>query len=256
MRPIYLSHLLILLGLFSVASHVQAQNNTALLLEINGTIDLGTINYIEAGINTAHQQQAHLIILQLNTSGGLDKYMHRIINMIEVSKIPIASYVAPNGARASGAGTFILYASPIAAMAPGTSISMTSPKQETIQDSITYIRNLAQRNDHNADWAELAVSSGANLTADAALANNVINLIADNVDSLLKKLNGSVVKLGEKKITLDTTAMTVTALTPSLYSKFLSLITHPYMTYLLLLIGIVIVAGLFFYFKRNRHPLS
>jgi len=253
---IYLPALFILLALFGVASSVHAQQNTALLLEINGTIDPGTANYIERGIKTAHQAQAHLIILQLNTPGGLDKYMRSIIHTIEVSKIPIVIYVAPNGARASNAGTYILLASPIAAMAPGTHLGPATPMnmgddeelmQKITQDKIAYIRSLAQRNDHNADWAESAVSTGARLTAEAALTNKVINLIADNVDTLLKNLNGATVKLGEKMITLDTTAMTVTQLTPDRYSQFLSVITDPNVAYILLLIGIY---GLFFEFVR------
>jgi membrane-bound serine protease (ClpP class) len=250
---IYLSHILILLGLLSVANHVHAQENTAFLLEINGTIDLGTANYIERGIKTAHQQHAPLIILQLNTSSGLDKYMRSIINTIEVSKIPIVAYVAPSGARAANAGTFILFASPIAAMAPGTHVGPASPMQNTTEDNIADIRNLAQRNDHNADWAALAVSAGASLTADAALTDKVINLIAENMDTLTKELNGSIVKLGEHKITLDTTAMTVTQLTPDIYSQFLSLITKPIAW--LLLISLAIVTGLFF-FKSGQRKIS
>ncbi len=247
---IYLSQLLILLGLFSVVSQVQAQDNTAILLEINGTIDLGTVNYIERGVKTAHQQYAHLIILQLNTASGLDKHMRSIINTIEVSKIPIVAYVAPSGARASNAGTFILFASPAAAMAPGTHIGPASSMQTVTEDNITDIRSLAQRNDHNADWAALAVSAGASLTAEAALTDKVINLIADNRDTLLKELNGSVVKLGENKITLDTTGMTITQLTPDIYSKFLSVITHPIAW--LIMICLAIVIGLFLFLIKRR----
>ena len=188
----------------------------ALVLEIDGAIGPPIADYVVQELQAAKPATAGLIILRMNTPGGLDSSMRQIVSAILASPVPVATYVAPNGARAASAGTYIAYASAIAAMAPGTNIGAATPVQlggipllpadqkeqkqqgkngepadtetrKIVNDAVAYIRSLAALNGRNADWAAEAVRSAASLPASEALTLHVIDVIADDNADLLRQ---------------------------------------------------------------------
>lgn len=277
-----LSMLLLILPLMLVPFASPAENK-ALLLEIEGPIGPATSDYVLSNLTKARQDDAKLVILRMNTPGGLDSAMRDIIQAILSSEIPVATYVAPAGARAASAGTYILYASHIAAMAPATNLGAATPvqigglptppereepeekesdqetdtDQETepttepksamerklINDARAYIRSLAQLRNRNVEWAERAVTESASLTAREALEENVIDIVATSVADLLEQTSGRVVQVATKERTLTTEGLTVETVTPDWRNRLLAVITNPQVAYILMMIGIY---GLFF----------
>jgi len=265
----------------------------ALGLEINGAIGPATAQYIEKGLDTARQRGSPLVILQIDTPGGLSTSMREIISAILASSVPVVAYVAPPGARAASAGTYILYACHFAAMAPATNLGAATPvsiggsepappaeapakpgkeakpakegkkskgskeskeigqapasepapqmsaeERKVLNDSIAYIRGLAQLRGRNADWAEEAVRGAASLPASQALQQHVIDFIAPDLTSLLTQLNGRETRIGDRTVRLDTRGVQVTWLKPDWRTRLLAIITNPEIAYGLLLIGI------------------
>lgn len=249
---------LLLISLVLVVAHAEAKS-VALLLEVKGAIGPATQEYLHYGLNEARKSQASLLILQIDTPGGLSDSMRGIIQDILSSPIPVISYVAPSGARAASAGTYIVYASHIAAMAPGTNLGAATPvmlsqnknasnSKETlkeINDAQAYIRSLAQLRQRNVKWAEQAVTQAASLSASEALQLKVIDLIANDIPDLLAKIDGKSVQLQGKTWVIHSQALAVQRLAPNSRTRFLSVITDPRIAYSLLMIGI---CGLFFEF--------
>jgi membrane-bound serine protease (ClpP class) len=245
----------------------------AIVLEIDGAIGPPIADYIARELKAASSSEVGLIILRMNTPGGLDTSMRQIIRAILASPVAVATYVAPNGARAASAGTYIAYASPIAAMAPGTNIGAATPVQfggplfpseqkkdqkdakpgesgdaetrKIINDAVAYIRSLAALNSRNADWAADAVRSAASLPAAEALSLHVIDVIADDVPDLLRKIDGRGVKIAGKPQRLVTAGLEIETRPPDWQTELLMLVTNPNVAFILMLIG---VYGLIFEF--------
>lgn len=229
------------------------------LLDINGAIGPATQDYVKRGIDFAVKEHATVVILQLNTPGGLDTSMRKINQAILSSPIPVITYVAPAGARAASAGTFIMYASHFSAMAPGTNLGAASPinlmgnaedvKNPSVEntkvknDAAAYIRSLAELRGRNAAWAELAVKQAASLSAQEAKKINVINAVAENNAALLKEANAHVVTVQGKATKIDSSNIELINMPTDWRYQFLSFITDPTIAYLLMLVAIY---GLFF----------
>jgi membrane-bound serine protease (ClpP class) len=224
----------------------------ATLIELNGAIGPAMSRYIQRSLLDASNQHSAVIILQMDTPGGLDTSMRDIIKAILASPVPVVSYVAPGGARAASAGTYILYASHVAAMAPATNLGAATPipigaeaptpanasERKAVNDAVAYIRGLAQLRSRNADWAESAVRGAASLSAQDALAQHVIEIIARDVPELLSLLNGRKVQVADREIALQTRGVAVTRIVPDWRTRLLMVLSHPTIAYGLLLIGI------------------
>lgn len=256
----------ILIIVFNLIYPLAYATNTAIQLDVVGAISPATQDYIQRGLTYAAEHNASLVILRLDTPGGLETSMRGINKAILASPIPVVTYVAPAGARAASAGTFILYASHIAAMAPGTNLGAASPvsiseapasenekntpsthEKKAMNDAAAYIRSLAELRGRNVEWGEQAVRSAVSLSAEEAQKQKVIDVIADSVPDLLKKINGQAVKVQDKMQDLKTSGLAIEEYKPEWRYQFLSIITDPSVAYILLIIGIY---GLFFEFAN------
>jgi len=238
---------------------------TAVLVEIKDAIGPATKEHFLSGLAQAEEQDASLVVLVLDTPGGLDAAMRDIIQGILNARVPVATFVAPSGARAASAGTYILYASHVAAMAPGTNLGAATPvaiggapkpdapagkdgdpgaqpatamERKAVNDAVAYIRSLAEMRGRNVDWAEAAVRGAASLPAQEALEQGVIDLVADDVPALLAQLDGREVRTTGATVTLHTTGMVVERFEPTWRTELLAVITNPLVAYGLLIIGL------------------
>ena len=226
----------------------------AIGLELQGAIGPATAHYIVQGLSTAAARGAPFVILRIDTPGGLETSMREIIKAILAAPVPVIGYVAPAGARAASAGTYILYACAVAAMAPATHLGAATPvslgggtpaparmnaeQRKILNDSIAYIRALAELHGRNVKWAEQAVRGAASLPAQDALRRHVIDLISPSVPSLLTQLDGRAVVQHGRTVRLASAGTEVVWLTPGWRTRVLAVITNPMIAYGLLLIGL------------------
>lgn len=256
---------------------VQAQVPSPIrVLEVQGAISPATADFITTGIADAESAGAQLLVLELDTPGGLDASMRDIIRRMLSARLPIVVYVAPGGARAASAGTFILYASHIAAMTPASNLGAASPvavgagmpggrqgepakgtaeegnakrpgdtlEAKAMNDAAAYIRSLAELRGRDADFAEAAVREARSISAGEALKSGVIDLIAPSLDSLLSQLDGRTVALADgQRLTLSTQGVSVERVAPDWRHRMLAFLANPQLAVILLMLGIY---GLFF----------
>jgi membrane-bound serine protease (ClpP class) len=220
-------------------------------LKIEGVVSPIMAEFIVDGIEEAEAARASLVVVSLDTPGGLDPSMRKIIKKILASKVPVAVYVWPPGGRAASAGTFITLAAHVAAMAPNTSIGAAHPVtlgmggegadeamvEKITNDAASYIKSLARRRGRNEKWAELAVRKSASLSAEDAVTENVVDLVAENLDDLLKKVDGRKVKAAGRAVVIKTKGARVEELTPDFRQRLLAVLTDPNVAYILLIIG-------------------
>ena len=228
---------------------------TGVLIPVAGPIGPATSDFFVRQLHAAQDDGAVLVVMTLDTPGGLETSMRDMVQAILASDVPVVTFVAPSGARAASAGTYLLYASHVAAMAPATNLGAATPVQiggpsapakepetalerKSVNDATAYIVGLAHLRGRNAEWAAKAVREGASLPSDEALAAGVIDVVATDLPQLLKAIDGRVVKLQTRETTLATGGLVLRDVQPDWRTDLLSLITNPNVAYLLMLIGI------------------
>ncbi|KYK49116.1 serine protease [Bradyrhizobium liaoningense] len=257
-------------------SSAEESSRVAVVVTIDGAIGPASASYVREALAKASERRAEVVLLRMNTPGGLNSSMREIIADVLASPVPVVGYVAPSGAHAASAGTYILYATHIAVMAPGTNIGAATPVQiggplpglpsgtpdkdgkdkkdepkdamraKATNDAVAFIRSLAELRNRNADWAEKAVREAATLTANGALQAHAIDLVARDQAELLRQLDGRVVEVaGGRTQRLATKDAVVEAIEPGWISRFLAVITNPNVAFILLMVGIY---GLIFEF--------
>jgi membrane-bound serine protease (ClpP class) len=237
-----------------------------IVVDVKGAIGVGTVHLIEEVLSRAHTERAGLVVLRLDTPGGLVSATRDVIAAILASPVPVVVFVAPTGARAASAGTYIAYAAHVAAMAPGTHLGAATPVQmgappgpapqprrdgdkserdaggamerKVVNDAVAYLRSLAQLRGRNAEWAEKAVRDGETLTADEAVRDKVVDLQAANVGDLLDRLDGRTVRTIDGEHVLATRHAAVREIAPGWKSRLLSIVTDPNIAFILLMIGL------------------
>lgn len=240
-----------------IATEVLAEQSEVYIIKVADAISPGTADFIKTGIKTAEEKAATVIIIELDTPGGLAESMRLIVQNILGSKVPVVVFVSPSGARAASAGVMITMAADVAAMAPGTNIGAAHPvgaggkdidgtmSEKIINDMVAQAQSVAEQRGRNAQWVEAAIRESVSVTETEALKENIIDLIAQDTDDLIKQLNGR--ELRDKGV-LNLANPKKVVLEETLRTKILKTISNPNIAYILMMIGL---AGLYF---ELSHP--
>ena len=255
------------------ASDVSAGQNTVFVIDIDAAIGPASFDYLKTAMRRAQRAQGHLIVVNLDTPGGLVSSMREMTKEILSSDVPVAVYVSPSGSYAASAGAFIVYSAHIASMAPGTNIGAASPialgsdapmppepdsgpgktdpmqpkipvspastaQTKAIEDLTAYMRSMAEMHKRNAKLGVEMITKGSSFSAREALDNNIINFISNDLNALMKQLDGYQLTVKGKTLTLSPSGKAIVALKPSWKYGLLSIITDPNVTYILLIAGI------------------
>lgn len=220
------------------------------LIKIDGVINPITARFIKNALSKAEEKNLSLLIMKIDTPGGLVTSTHEIVKELLNSEIPVCAYIFPKGARAASAGVFICLASDIIAMAPSTHIGAAHPvsigggqggekmEEKIVNDLVSQIKGIAKERNRNIEWAEKAVRESKSITEEEAISLNVSDLIASNLDDLLNKLEGRLVIRDDKKIALHTKGKKLIEIKMSFSEKFLHSLAEPNIAYIFLILGI------------------
>ncbi len=246
-----------LIIILSAAAPVSAKTGDVYIVKVADAIGPGVAEYIDRGLETAAEADAACVVIALDTPGGLADSMREIVQAIYRCPVPVVVFVSPSGARAASAGVMITLAADIAAMAPGTNIGAAHPvgsggkdiegtmAKKVTNDMVAFAKSIAKRRGRNEKWAEKAVRESVSATETEALEKHVIDLVADNIDDLLQKIDGRSVK---GKGVLHLAGARQVVLKETLRDKVLKTISNPNIAYILMMIGL---AGLYF---ELAHP--
>ncbi|MEJ2723898.1 MAG: nodulation protein NfeD [Deltaproteobacteria bacterium] len=236
------------------------QDREVMIVDLEGPINPGTATFMVRGLEEAEEQGSVLVIINLDTPGGLASSMRTMVKAILNSSVPVVVYVAPSGAGAASAGVMVTVAAHVAAMAPGTNIGAAHPvtaggkdiektmSEKVVNDMASYGRGIAQEKGRNAEWVEKAIRESVSITAEEAVKKNVADLVATNVDELLNLLDGRKITLRQGEITLRTAGLVKKYYHPGFRDRVLKVISDPNIAYILMMIGL---AGLYF---ELAHP--
>jgi membrane-bound serine protease (ClpP class) len=223
-----------------------ATRSTVYQIDQTGTVDPLSARMVERGLAQARDASASAVVVRIDTPGGLDSSMRRMIQAIQASPIPVICWVGPPGARAASAGAFILIGCPVAAMAPGTNVGAAHPvglsgsvlAEKITNDAAAYIRSLAERWGRNADWGEKAVRDSVSISANEALRIKVIDLIAADRAALLNAVNGRIVRTGAGDVTLSISDPTFVRVRATIAESLLHGLFDPDLAFLFFVFGI------------------
>jgi membrane-bound serine protease (ClpP class) len=239
---------------------VRGEQDTAMVIELEGTINPATAQFVTRGLKKAGSGKYVLVIIRLDTPGGLDSSMRSIVKAILNASLPVVVYVAPRGARAASAGVMITIAAHVAAMAPQTNIGAAHPvsaggkeidktmSEKVVNDMVAYARSIAEERGRNADWVEKAIRESVSITGEVALKNSVVDVVARDIDDLLGLLDGKEILLDNSKVKLETKGLKLIYFSPGWRDRVLGTISNPNIAYILMMIG---MAGLYF---ELAHP--
>jgi len=236
----------ILISLILLSAEVYSQK--VITITIDGSINPASAEFIERGIKKAEDERAECLVIHLNTPGGLLKSTRVIVSNILEANVPVVVFVSPSGAHAGSAGVFLTLAAHVAVMAPGTNIGAAHPvgmqgsidtimNEKSTNDAVAFIKSIAGKRNRNLEWAEDAVRKSISITADEALENNVIDMVANNLKELLIKLDGRKIEMNYGTATLRTKGASPVAVKMSALEKFLNLLSDPNIAYILLMLG-------------------